>query len=263
MMIVKIGGGREVNIKGVIQDLAKLNESFIIVHGANAIRDEIAEKMGSPTRVVTSVSGYSSVLSDEAAIDAILMGYSGIQNKRLVELCQQHGINAIGLSGIDGKLIQGTRNKGIRVKQGDKTVILRDFSGKPKSVNRDLLELLLGHGYLPVICIPIIDENNVAINSENDDIVNLLQEALHADTVIQLIEAPGFMADIHDENSLIRSIPKEELEAWEARVEGRMKRKVLALRKLMDSGAKSVMISDGRVEHPIRDALSGKGTMIQ
>ncbi|MBI2090787.1 MAG: [LysW]-aminoadipate kinase [Deltaproteobacteria bacterium] len=263
MMIVKIGGGKAINLKGAVQDLAELGESFVIVHGANAIRDEIAEKMGHPTRVVTSISGYSSVFSDEATIDAIMMGYSGIQNKRLVELCQQHGINAIGLSGIDGRLIEGARNKGIRAKQGDKTIVLRDYSGKPKSVNGELLGLLLSHGYIPVICIPIIDENNVAINSENDDIVNLLQEALHAETVVQLIEAPGYMADIGDASSLVRTISKSELEAREARVEGRMKRKMLALKKLTESGAKRVIISDGRVDHPIKDALSGKGTTIQ
>ena len=263
MMIVKIGGGKEVNLKGVAQDLATLQERFIIVHGANAVRDEIAAKMGYPTKTVTSVSGYSSVLSDEKAIDAIMMGYAGIQNKRLVELCQQHGINAVGLSGIDGKLVQGARNKGIRVRQDGKTLMLRDLSGKPKSVNQDLITLLLDHGYIPVICIPILDENNAAINSENDDIVSLLQETLRAETIIQLIEAPGFMADIKDENSLVRNISKADLESREAQVEGRMKRKMLALRKLMESGAGKVFISDGRVEHPIQDALSGKGTTIQ
>lgn len=263
MIIVKIGGGKEINLKGTIQDLAEIDDQFIIVHGANAIRDEIAGKMGRPTRVVTSVSGYSSVVSDEAAIDAILMGYAGIQNKRIVELCQQHGINAIGLSGIDGRLIQGARNKGIRVKQEEKTVLLRDFSGKPKAVNRELLDLLISHGYVPVICIPIIDETHTAINSENDDIVNLLQEAIRADTVIQLIEAPGYMADLKDAGSLIPSLSRDELAGREAQVEGRMKRKMLALRRLMESGAKRIIISDGRVEHPIQDALSGKGTLIR
>lgn len=263
MIIVKIGGGKGINLKGTIQDLAELNESFIIVHGAHAVRDGIAEKMGHPTRVVTSISGYSSVLSDEAAIDAIMMGYAGIQNKRIVELCQQHGINAIGLSGLDGRLLRGVRNKGIRAKQGEKTIVLRDYSGKPKSANGELLELLLRHGYVPVISIPILDENHAAINSENDDIINVLQEALRAETVIQLIEAPGYMADIRDENSLVRTIAKAELEARGAQVQGRMKRKMLALKKLTESGAKRVIIGDGRVDHPIRDALSGKGTTIQ
>jgi len=263
MIIIKIGGGREVNLKGVVQDLATLTQRFIIVHGANAVRDEIAAKMGYPTRSVTSVSGYSSVLSDEKAIDAIMMGYAGIQNKRLVELCQQRGINAVGLSGLDGKLVQGARNKGIRVRQNEKTIMMRDFSGKPKQINQELIALLLDHGYVPVICIPIIDENNCAINSENDDIVAVLQESLHADTVIQLIEAPGFMDDITDHHSLVPSISRAELDAREAQVEGRMKRKMLALKKLMDNGAARVIISDGRVEHPVQDALSGKGTIIQ
>jgi acetylglutamate/LysW-gamma-L-alpha-aminoadipate kinase len=263
MIIIKIGGGRDVNLKGVVQDLATLTERFIIVHGANAVRDEIAAKMGYPTRSVTSVSGYSSVLSDEKAIDAIMMGYAGIQNKRLVELCQQRGINAVGLSGLDGKLIQGARNKGIRVRQNEKTLMMRDFSGKPKQINQELIALLLDHGYVPVICIPIIDENNCAINSENDDIVAVLQETLHADTVIQLIEAPGFMDDITDHHSLVPSISRAELDTREAQVEGRMKRKMLALKKLMENGAARVIISDGRVEHPVQDALSGKGTIIQ
>jgi acetylglutamate/LysW-gamma-L-alpha-aminoadipate kinase len=263
MIIVKLGGGREINIEGIVKDLAELDQKFILIHGANAIRDEIAEKLGKPTRVVTSVSGYSSVFSNEDAIDAIMMGYSGIKNKRIVELCQRNGINAVGLSGIDGRLIQGERNKGIRVRKGEKVMILRDYSGKPKRVNKELIQLLLDHGYTPVICIPITDENNVAINSENDDIVNVLQEAFQADTILQLIEAPGYLENKDDENSLIQTITGDELKDREAQVEGRMKRKVLALRKLIDYGAKKVIISDGRVEHPIKDALDGKGTTIQ
>ncbi|HXK26991.1 MAG TPA: [LysW]-aminoadipate kinase [Candidatus Binatia bacterium] len=263
MIIIKIGGGRDVNLNGIVQDLASLTERFIIVHGANAVRDEIAAKMGFPTQTVTSVSGYSSVLSDEKAIDAIMMGYAGIQNKRLVELCQQRGINAVGLSGLDGKLVQGARNKGIRVRRNEKTIMMRDFSGKPKQINQELLALLLDHDYVPVICIPIIDENNCAINSENDDIVAVLQESLHADTVVQLIEAPGFMDDINDDRSLVPAISRAELDAREAQVEGRMKRKMLALKKLMENGAARVIISDGRVEHPVQNALSGKGTIIQ
>ena len=54
-----------------------------------------------------------------------------------------------------------------------------------------------------------------------------------------------------------------ELEAREAQVEGRMKRKMLSLKKLAESGTKRILISDGRVEHPIHDALAGKGTTIQ
>lgn len=263
MIIVKIGGGEGNNIRGIVADLAELQEEYIIVHGANETRDKIADGLGKPKKVITSVSGYSSVFSDKTALDILMMAYAGLKNKRIVELCHQYGINAIGLSGLDGKVIQGRRNNGIRVRENGKLRIVRDFSGKPKMANKELLELLLKNGYVPVLSIPIIDENNFAINSENDDIVNLLQNTFQAETVIQLIEAPGFLDNIEDPTSLVKRISIDELKMREEQVEGRMKRKMLALRKLFENGAHSMIISDGRVEHPVRDALNGEGTIIR
>lgn len=262
MYIIKIGGGKELNLKGIISDLATLQEKFIIVHGANALRDELAQKLNYQKRIVTSISGYDSVFSTEETIDLMMMAYAGLKNKRIVELCQQFGINAVGLSGLDGKVIQGKRNSGIKVRENGKTLLLRDFSGKPKSINTALLNLLIDNGYTPVLSVPIIDENNFAINSENDDIVALLQNELKAEKNISLIEAPGFMLDKNDPSSLIAIISKSELSIMEEKVEGRMKRKILALRKLFEAGDTTVIISDGRTEHPILDALNGKGTTI-
>lgn len=262
MYIIKIGGGKELNLKGIISDLATLQEKFIIVHGANALRDELAQKLNYQKRIVTSISGYDSVFSTEETIDLMMMAYAGLKNKRIVELCQQFGINAVGLSGLDGKVIQGKRNSGIKVRENGKTLLLRDFSGKPKSINIALLNLLMDNGYTPVLSVPIIDENNFAINSENDDIVALLQNELKAEKNISLIEAPGFLLDKNDPSSLIAKISKSELSSMEEKVEGRMKRKILALRKLFEAGDTTVIISDGRTEHPILDALNGKGTTI-
>jgi len=84
MIIIKIGGGEGINLEGIIQDLAQLKESFIIVHGANALRDKLAEDLKQPKKVVTSVSGYSSVYSDESLIDLMMMAYAGVRNKRIV-----------------------------------------------------------------------------------------------------------------------------------------------------------------------------------
>jgi acetylglutamate/LysW-gamma-L-alpha-aminoadipate kinase len=217
----------------------------MVVHGANALRDKLAEALGQTKQVITSVKGYSSVYSDDKMIDLMMMSYAGVRNKRIVELCHRHGINAVGLSGLDGKAVQGVRNKGIRVYQDGKQKIVRDFSGKPESVNKALLDLLLEHGYVPVLTVPIVDEDNNAINTENDDVVRVLQHAVRAGTVINLIEAPGFLSDKDDEE-----------------VEGRMRRKMLAVRKLFEAGATRVIIADGRAEHPVDDALSGKGTVI-
>jgi acetylglutamate/LysW-gamma-L-alpha-aminoadipate kinase len=263
MIIVKIGGGKEINIKGIVEDLSKLDEKFIIVHGANHLRDELAQKLGMQKKTLTSVSGYTSVFSDEDAIDVMMMAYAGLRNKRIVELCQINGINALGLSGLDGKVIQGKRNQGIRVREGGKLKIVRDNSGKPVSVNSQLLNLLIDNGYTPVLCVPIIDENCHAINSENDDIINVLQREMKADRIIQLIEAPGFLDDKGDDNSLVKELTKAELIKREEQVEGRMKRKMHALRKLFEDGAAEVIISDGRTEHPVREALDGMGTIIK
>ena len=263
MIIVKIGGGKKINIEGIVADLANVDEPFVVVHGANALRDKLAEDLGQPKQVLTSVKGYTSVYSDEKLLDVMMMAYAGLRNKRIVELCQRHGINAVGLSGLDGKMVRGKRNKGVRVYQGKKLKIIRDFSGKPQSVNASLLRLLLDNGYIPVLTVPIIDEQNTAINTENDDVVRVLQKTLPADTVINLIEAPGFLANKDDDRTLIETIPASDLETREQQVEGRMKRKMLALRKLFEQGASRIIIGDGRTDHPITDALAGKGTVIE
>ncbi len=263
MIIVKIGGGEAINLEAIVKDLASLDQPFIVVHGANALRDQVAEKMGFTKQVLTSASGYSSVYSDENAMDAILMAYSGLRNKRLVEMFQKTDVNAVGLSGIDGRTVQGTRNKGIRVVENGKKMIRRDFSGKPRSVNADLLNLLIDNGYTPVLTIPICDENGFAINSENDDIVCELQSALGADTVIQLIEAEGFMEDFSDPDSVIKNMSHAELQLKEDVVEGRIKRKIHALNKLTRNGVNRIIICDGRTETPVSDGLSGSGTLIQ
>jgi len=262
MIIIKIGGGNGINLRGIIEDLSGLNETYVIVHGANALRDQLAENLGQPKQILTSVKGYASVYSDDKLLDVMMMAYAGLRNKRIVEMCHQHGINALGLTGLDGKMVQGKRNKGIRVYQGGKLKIVRDYSGKPQTINTSLLQILLDNGYIPVLTVPIIDEQNAAINTENDDVVRVLQQSLQADTVINLIEAPGFLENKNDENSLINRISSSELETREQQVEGRMKRKILAVRKLFEHGASKVIISDGRAEHPIADAMAGKGTVI-
>ena len=263
MYIIKVGGGSDINLEGVVNDLATLDQPFVVVLGANALRDSLAIRLEQEKVELTSVSGYSSVFSDAAAIDLIMMAYSGLSNRRFVELCQRSGVNAVGLTGLDGRLIQGRRNRGIKVREGGKTLVKRDFSGKPLEVNAALLKTLLEQGYRPVLSIPIIDEAGFAINSENDDIVAVLQNALKAEKLVQLIEAPGFLEDKNDEHSMLTTLSVIELADREAAVEGRMKRKMLALRRLFEAGAAEVIIADGRTEHPVLDALAGKGTTIQ
>lgn len=267
MILLKIGGGATLDIDNIIKDLAdylqKNDETCIIVHGANAFRDDLAKRLGYEKVVLTSISGYSSVYSDEEAIDIQMMAYAGVKNKRIVEACQKNGINAIGMTGLDGRVIKGKRNQGIRVKEGEKKKIKRDFSGKPESVNTDLLQLLLTNGYTPILTVPIVDENGFAINSENDDIIAQLHKSLQASAIFQLIEAPGLLKDFNDKSSVIKNLSKLELDSMEEKADGRIKRKLLALKRLVEYGPTKVYITDGRVEKPLSEAVGGKGTIIQ
>lgn len=256
-IIVKIGGGREINTEGIARELITLNQPTLAVLGANAIRDELARKLDQPTQTLQSVSGYESVYSDESAIDVIMMSYAGLVRNRFVESCQKAGVNAIGLSGLDGRLIKGRRNRGIRVQEQGKTLIKRDFSGKPYQANDSLLRSLLDCGYTPVISIPIADEDGAAINSDNDNIIAVLHRQLNARRIYQFIEAPGLLADRDDPSSLIKSLDSTQLEILEQSAGGRMKRKLLALRQLFEEGATEVIIADGRVESPIASAEQG------
>lgn len=262
MIIVKIGGGGTINVPGIARDLAGIGEEVVVVHGANAVRDELAGALGRVPRVVISASGVASVFSDRAAIDLLLMAYAGARNKRIVEALQQAGVDAVGLCGLDGRVVQGRRNRGIRVEARGRTSVLHDLSGKPHSVNAALLGALLALGHTPVLTVPIADETGAAINAENDDIVGVLARDLRADTVIQLIEAPGMLRDPADPASVIASLELEELARWETTAGGRFKRKLMALRRLLEDRAPRVVIADGRAEHPLADALAGSGTEV-
>lgn len=267
MMIIKVGGGNGINLEAVAHDLAALrqeeHESFILVHGANALRDSLAERLQKKQKIVTSISGYTSVLSDQDTIDLLMMAYAGLRNKRIVELLQQKGVAAVGLCGVDGGVIRAKRNNGIRVQENSKIKLLRDLSGKPASINKSLLDLLLENNYIPVLTVPILDENHQAVNSENDDITAILQREYRAERVIHLVEAPGLLANPQDPASLLERLTPLELSRWETIAQGRIKRKLLAIKRLFENGVEEVFLSDGRVEHPIKNALSGKGTVIR
>lgn len=262
MLIVKIGGGAALDHEAIAADLARHQGPLLIVHGANHGRDRLAEALGKPRRTVTSVSGIESVFADEASLEIMMMAYAGLANKQLVACLRRHGINAIGLSGIDGGLVQGRRNAGIRVRENGKKLLLRDLSGKPEQINTDLLRLLLDAGYVPVLTMPILDEDGVPISSENDDVLALIQQQLGAESIVMLIEATGLMADPADPNSLVSRLSPGELTEWETRVGGRMRRKLMALGKLFTHNRPRVYIADGREIDPVSGALSGRGTCI-
>lgn len=263
MLLIKIGGGETLNLPGIAAGIATLDdEQVVVVHGANALRDALGRRLGIEKQVITSVSGYDSVYSDKEAIDLLLMAYAGLRNKRIVELLQGQGVNAVGMTGLDGAMVRGRRNRGMRIRQGDKVLVKRDLSGKPLAVNRKLLSYLLENDFTPVLTVPIVDEHGTAVNSENDDIVCLLDQVLKPKLVVQLIEAPGFLDDPDDPASVVPRMTAEDMARREAEAAGRMKRKMLALKRLAARPDAQVVLADGRVDDPVRRALAGKGTVI-
>jgi acetylglutamate/LysW-gamma-L-alpha-aminoadipate kinase len=262
VILVKVGGGAQVNLEGIAADLGELREPAIVVHGANSARDELARRLGAVKRIVTSESGVESVFTDDEALDVLTMAYAGLANKRFVALCQRHGVDAIGLTGLDGGLVRGRRNRGIRVAENGRRRLLHDHSGKPLTVNGELLKLLLDAGYTPLLTVPILDEENRAINTENDDVVALLAQTLRPEMVIQLIEAPGLLEDAARPQSIIPVLGREEIAKRESASSGRIRRKLMALAKTLDSGCRRIVVGDGRLAHPLRAALAGEGTVL-
>src|SRR5579864_4502820 len=112
MILIKGGGGKNINWEYISQDIAEIikrGDQVIVVHGASTTRDEIGKRLGTPTNTITSPSGITSVYTNENAIDVFLMSYCGLINKRIVAIMQRFGVNAVGLSGIDGRLWEGSR----------------------------------------------------------------------------------------------------------------------------------------------------------
>lgn len=265
MIIIKIGGGKAIDINAISVDIANLSkkEQVVVVHGASATRDEVAAKLGVPTKTITSPSGVTSVYTDKAAIDVFLMVYCGLVNKKIVAFMQKHGVNAVGLSGIDGKLWQAKRKDVVYAVENGKTKIVRDnFTGRVEKINTDLLALLLNNNYVPVLCPPAISFENDIVNTDNDLAVAVLAGALHADKVVSLFEAPGLLKSIDDKKSVISHINKNQLADYLQYAKGRMKKKILGAQKTLEQGVKSIYWGDGRVEHPVLQALEGKGTVI-
>lgn len=266
MLVVKIGGGAAIDLAGIAADLAAIGRPCVLLHGANHLRDELATALGRPPTVVESISGYTSVLTDDDAMDVQMAAYAGIRNKRLVECLRREGVNAIGLTGLDGGIVRGQRNAGIRVRREGRKLLLRDHSGKPAAVDGGFLLGLVRDGYTPVLTVPIAGDDGSALNTENDDVLALLAPAVGATDVVSLMEAPGLLVDRADPASVIASLAPDDVSDWERRADGRMRRKLRALDGLLRGMAGRrlrVVLADGRVDRPVSRALQGQGTVVE
>jgi acetylglutamate/LysW-gamma-L-alpha-aminoadipate kinase len=267
MLVIKIGGSEGINYDTICDDLAKLwqcGRRLIVIHGGSHETNQIAEKLGLPPRFVTSVSGYESRYTDRQTLEVFEMVYCGKMNKMIVEKLQQRGVNAVGLSGIDGRTLVGERKAAIRIiEEGKKKVLRGDYTGKVEQVNRGLLELLLDNQYLPVISPPAISYEGEAINVDGDRAAACVAREFQAEKLVILSNVPGLLRDISDQASLVSKIPRAHADEFMSLALGRMKKKLMGACEAIDGGVPEVIFASGVIENPISRALEGMGTHIR
>jgi acetylglutamate/LysW-gamma-L-alpha-aminoadipate kinase len=264
--VVKIGGSQGVALDHVCRDVAdqvKQGQAVIVVHGGSAETNVISEQLGHPPRFVTNVQGYTSRYTDRQTLEIFAMVTNGKINTLLVETLQKAGVNAFGLSGLDGKLMVAKRKDAIRIVENGRQRILRDdYTGKIETVNGDLLKSLVGMGFTPVISPLAISPQGEGLNVDADRAAAYVAGAVQAEQLVILTNVPGLLRHFPDESSLIANLPKAGLEQALSFAEGRMKKKVLGASEALDLGVAKVVFADGRIEHPLTGALAGKGTVI-
>ena len=268
MLVIKIGGTSGINFDAVTRDVAvhvAAGQPLVIVHGGSGETNALSEQLGHPPQFVTSPSGYTSRYTDRATLEIFAMVTSGKINTLIVERLQRLGVNALGLSGVDGRLLEAKRKDAIRIidpATGKQRILRDDFTGKIETVNGALLLMLLGAGYTPVIAPLAISTAGEALNVDADRAAAMIAGAVLADQLILLSNVPGLLRQFPDESTLIRHIPQGQLQHSLGFAEGRMKKKVLGASEALALGVRQVVFADGRVEAPIAKALAGEGTVI-
>jgi acetylglutamate/LysW-gamma-L-alpha-aminoadipate kinase len=275
-IVVKIGGARAVDPAGALADVAHLvanGEEVVVVHGGSTAVDETLERLGEEPEYVETPGGVVGRFTDETTMEAFEMVLPGKLNTDLVAALQNEGVDAVGLTGTDGKLLTGPRKSAVKVlEDGRKKIRRGDHSGKIESVNADLLATLLADNYVPVVTVPMLAEEGetgantsefTPVNADADRAAAAIAGALGAELVV-LTDVAGVYEDPDDSDSLIEGVgTPEELDAAEDAAEGFMTKKVMAAVEALESGATSVVVADANNRDPITAARTGHGTEFQ
>lgn len=266
MIVVKIGGTQGVDFSAICQDAAHLlaqGMRLVLVHGGSAEANQLGQALDHPPRFITSPSGYTSRYTDRETLEIFIMAVNGKLNTLLVEQLQSLGVNAFGLSGLDGRLMVAARKAAIQsIKNGKRKIIRDDYTGKIESVNAALVQGLLEAGCTPVIAPLALSPTGQALNVDADRAAARVAAALQAGTLLLLTAVPGLMRAFPDDSTLISSLSRQQLEQALEYAEGRMKKKILGAGEALGGGVARVVIASGSGESPISRALAGQGTVI-
>lgn len=257
IVVVKYGGNAMVNDKlkqQVMEDIVLLwliGVKVVLVHGGGPEINEVMHRYGKQAEFVNGLR-----VTDKETVDIVQMVLAGKVNKSLVNLLEMKGGKAMGISGMDGRLIEAKmRNAAL------------GFVGSITNVNIEPVTDLLEKGYVPVISTVGCDRDGNTYNINGDTAAAYIAGALGAERLIMMTDIAGILRDKDDPATLIRELTiGEAVKLFEQGViSGGMIPKVDCCIDAIHRGVKKVIIMDGRVPHSILMELltdEGAGTMV-
>ena len=256
IVVVKYGGNAMVSEQlkdSVIRDICLLQligVKVVLVHGGGPEITEVLEKMGKQSAFVDGVR-----VTDEETVGVALMVLAGKINKTLVNLIELKGGSAIGLSGLDGHMLEA------KIKKPE-----LGYVGQITNVNVKPILDVIDKGYIPVVSTVGYDGAGNLYNINADTAAARIAGELGAESLIAMTDIAGILKDKNDPSTLISSIKVSDLPGLisDGVIQGGMIPKAECCRSAIEWGVNRVFIIDGRVPHAILIELltnEGIGTM--
>jgi [amino group carrier protein]-L-2-aminoadipate/L-glutamate 6-kinase len=261
-IVVKIGGAPGNRTDRVLDEIAHHPE-YVLVHGGSAEVDRLGTALGRPAEYYTSPSGVVSRRTDPGHLETVVLALAGKVQTELVAALGARGVRAVGLSGVDGRLLLARRRTGARAVVNGRVVHLTDdLSGTIEQVNTDLLATVRGAGILPVIGPPAVTADGQIVNVDADRAASAVASALSAEALVLLTNVSGLLERKEDPSSRIPRIARDDIDRYLPFAEGRMRKKLVAARDAVRAGVGRVVIGPSDTSEPIARALAGEGTVI-
>ena len=257
IIVVKYGGNAMINEQlktQVMEDIALLSLigiKIVLVHGGGPEISEMMNKVGKKAEFVNGLR-----VTDKETMEIAQMVLAGKVNKNLVNLLGTMGAKSIGISGMDGRLIEAKmKNPAL------------GYVGEITKINIQPISDLLENGYIPVVSTIGCDAEGNTYNINGDTAAAFIAGALKAERLIMMTDIAGIMRDVNDPSSLISEITVKEAKKLyeEGVISGGMIPKVDCCIEAIIEGVKKVIIMDGRVPHSILVEIltdEGAGTMV-
>ena len=257
IVVVKYGGNAMINEQlkqQVMEDITLLwliGVKIVLVHGGGPEISDTMSKLGKKAEFVDGLR-----ITDKETVDIVQMVLAGKINKSLVNLLEMKGGRAMGISGIDGRLIEA-KPKDVRL----------GYVGEITSINITPVMDLLEKGYIPVISTVGCDKDGNTYNINGDTAAAHIAGALGAERLIMMTDLAGLLRDKDDPSTLIPEITVDEASKLllDGTVSGGMIPKIGCCVEAISRGVRNVIIMDGRVPHSILMELltdEGAGTMV-